>query len=97
MTVKKKTPPVAKNPTESNGQEGQEVNTITLSAIQLDKFTAVQQKELAFQNEIVAIRAQKTDLLEVPHGLERQVSPARSLKRSFHGALSILKGALPLS
>ena len=64
MTVKKKTPPVAKNPTESNGQEGQEVNTITLSAIQLDKFTAVQQKELAFQNEIVAIRAQKTDLLE---------------------------------
>ena len=65
MTVKKKTPPVAKNPTESNGQEGQEVNTITLSAIQLDKFTAVQQKELAFQNEIVAIRAQKTDLLEV--------------------------------
>lgn len=65
MTTKSKRTAGAKKPSASNGQKEKKVDTIKLSEIQLDKYRAVQQKELAFQNEIVAIRTQKTDLLEV--------------------------------
>jgi hypothetical protein len=65
MTVKKKTPGATKNGAASNGKKEKEVKKVTLTAVQLDKFTAIQQKELAFQNELVAVRVQKRDLLEV--------------------------------
>ena len=38
---------------------------VKLSDIQLDKLKAIQQKELAFQNELVAVRTQKNDLFEL--------------------------------
>ena len=65
MTVKKKAPGATKTKAASNGKKEKEVKKVTLTAVQLDKFTAIQQKELAFQNELVAVRVQKTDLLEV--------------------------------
>ena len=65
MTTKSKRTAGAKKPASDNGQKEKKVDIIKLSEIQLDKYRAVQQKELAFQNEIVAIRTQKTDLLEV--------------------------------
>lgn len=66
MTVKKKTPAATnKNGAVNNGKAKNKVRKVTLTAVQLDKFTAIQQKELAFQNELVAVRTQKRDLLEI--------------------------------
>ncbi len=75
MTTKKKIPAASKSPASNNEQKKKKVDILKLSVIQLDKFTAVQQKELAFQNELVAVRGQKTDLLEVildSHGFTKE-------------------------